>query len=456
MKNLRIKILVLLGMAGALSVHPGGGDSGFYSLSCEASMGTRRARGINEAGIPSAAILSTEALERRLERLPASAWYSRTAVIPLGNGWVQAVKFLRKGESLSELKQEAQMMQELRERGVKIAPLLVKGADGSYIFEYQGTLSNALAVVDSCGKYISYIAPEEYFIYPEDIKDPQQMKECAMRSITQFTQMLQAGYLHKSLSPLTHERNSGRQWLWTYTPIGGIENLRENLSYSNMSLAGLRDFAHVFEISHYDWLYFHTGQALSEWAVTITYSALKNGFSDIQTVDILSAGFESYLSGWGLDSGVVRENRSKLEAFIQLFSREIDTNAISSQDDGGSPTVNNLIYFIGQIMTKAKQSPLYQQLEARTLQIKYLAPDSLVDPYAMVQKGGIIYVADGRKGCLVAINLKDGSYRDLARRSLISPRAMVQKGDIIYVADEGKGCLVAIDLKDGSYRDLKN
>ncbi len=45
MKNPRITILVLLGMVTAFAVHPGGGDSGFYSFSCDISFGARRARG---------------------------------------------------------------------------------------------------------------------------------------------------------------------------------------------------------------------------------------------------------------------------------------------------------------------------------------------------------------------------------------------------------------------------
>ncbi|MCM8783680.1 MAG: hypothetical protein NC818_02725 [Candidatus Omnitrophica bacterium] len=398
--------------------------------------------------------LSAEELQEAIENLSPARWYSRTAVIPLGNGFVQAVKFLKKGESITELTQEASMIQELRDKGIEISPLLVKGEDGEYIFEYRGKFLYVPEEVDASGKYISYIVPQEYFIYPENINDPEKMMECALLSLSQFARLLKAGYLHRSLSPLTHEQNSGREWLWNYVPIGGIENLQDSLKYANMGLAGLRDFAHVSEIIPDDYLYFSVGQALCEWAITITYHSLKNGFSQSQTFNILAAGFERFLSEWELDIKIVEENIDKLESFVSLVRQEIKNNALSSQNDGGKPTINNLVGFVKKIMEKMKESSLYSQWETATVRVEYVSFEELDRNFAIelrgrmvVQEGELRYVTNWHKRCLEIFHIRDGSYhRYIAPGSIIMPKEIFKEGNIIYVVDTERKCMVKITL----------
>ncbi|MCM8784243.1 MAG: hypothetical protein NC818_05675 [Candidatus Omnitrophica bacterium] len=413
----------------------------------------RRVHIINEQVVPYSVFLSNRELPSYLENLSSSSWHSRTAVIPLGNGLVQAFKFLRKGESLAELEKEAEMLRELNTRGLDFVPFVIS-ENGIFIFKYQGKLHGEPTVVDSSYQYITYIAPEDYFIYPEDIKDVEKMKECALRSITQFARLLQVGYLHKSLSPLTHERGSGRKWFWNYYPLGGIEKLAENLCYSNIGLSGLRDFAHVSKIDPYDYLYFSVGQAICEWVITLTYHSLRNGFSDREISNILEEGFKSYLAEWGLNGYIVDENIDKLQDFIGLFREEITANTLSSVADGGKPTVDKLSDFINNILVKNRESQAYRQLELRSLRVEDIATGNLINPRFTVMEGDYIYVADAGKGCLVKIDLHSGLSQDIAPGSLSDPVHMVLEDNFMYVADWGKQCLVRIDLSNGMFQDI--
>jgi len=113
---------------------------------------------------------SSAALAAEFGRTADLKWYGRTAVIEKGDErW--AVKFLKKGESQEILEEEARTMRELRGKGIMVPVPIQLGDGGNFIFTYKGALPNAPPEADESRQAIVYIAPKEYFTYPENISD---------------------------------------------------------------------------------------------------------------------------------------------------------------------------------------------------------------------------------------------------------------------------------------------
>ena len=348
------------------------------------------------------ALLSKRELMMRLKYLPKESWYSRTAAIRLKDGSIQAMKFLKAGEDESILEEEAKMMRRMRDKGID-APMPVKRKGGSYVFTYKGALPNAPPEVAWPHKYITYITSPEYFVYPEDIKDKDTMRRLALNSIRKLAQMHKLGYLHTSLSPLTHAESSNRKWRWNYDPIGGIENLSENLTHSNIRLKGLADFSHAARIIPTDYLHYEFGQALSEWAITITYHSLKNGLKTEDVLLMLKDGFSAYLGAFKLRNNIADERLDNLRKFIRLFKKEYVKDELSSKDDGDIPTIDNLTPFIKAVLNELEGSPRYKELKSNSLQVEDIAEGSVSNPQAKVKDGDILCIADYNKECIVKI-----------------------------------------------------
>jgi len=279
--------------------------------------------------------------DERLPSLAGASWHGRTAVIDLGNGYVRAVKFKNDDEPLDALEREARTMAELRAEGVDVPEPIGSGA-GSYIFNYRR------------GPAISYIAPEEYFVYPEDIRSGARMRACALNSVARLAEMLRREYIHNSLAPLTHHRKTGRPWLWHHTPLGHLEHLEKDLGRSNIRLTGVADFEHVDKIAPHTDLHFEIGRMLTEWALVLTYHGIKNGIPREELLGILKDGLGNFSERLGLARGALLDDRGSklLEEYLILAEEDIEEDFLSSQDNNSRPTLDDLVECIDGITSK--------------------------------------------------------------------------------------------------------
>ncbi|MCX5680343.1 MAG: hypothetical protein NTZ95_06835 [Candidatus Omnitrophica bacterium] len=258
-----------------------------------------------------------DGVKKALKDLAPTDWYYRTAVIPMKNGQVLAVKFLKKGEDPAVLEKEAIIMRDLNSAGISV-PVPQRMVGDTYTFACGVTPSNPPYGVDNSYQCIAYLARPEYFIYPEDIKDTGTMRRCAVNSMDQFARMLKVGYVHTSLSPLSHAQSMEKPWMWNHNPLGGVEDMEEAAAKSNIRLAGVADFAHVRLTLPGESLYNETVQALCEWIIVITYHSLKNGITEGDVALILKDGLNEFLKITDLKNGITVTESDRLEEFITL------------------------------------------------------------------------------------------------------------------------------------------
>ncbi|MCX5658070.1 MAG: hypothetical protein NTZ48_07645, partial [Candidatus Omnitrophica bacterium] len=286
-----------------------------------------------------------------LQSLASENWYSRTAVLPTGNRRVLATKFKKRGEDLSLLEKEARAMRALRDIGINI-PIPLKMRDGAYIFSYNAIPAYAPYEVDPAYKGFAYIAQPEFFIYPEDIHDVDTMRRCALNSIIQFAQMLNARFIHTSLSPLSHAQGLVNAWRWNHDPLGGIEDMEEAAAKSNIRLAGIADFAHVRKARRGESLYNETIQSLCEWVIVITYHSLKNGIAEEDTVSILRDGFNEFFRTRGFNDRIDYLGLSRLKEFVRLFHLEFKNQDIPFQNTPEAPVFDRLVLVVTSVVDK--------------------------------------------------------------------------------------------------------
>jgi FkbH-like protein len=432
-----------------------------------------------------------EAIKNGLSIIRKKQWYGRTALLPLGDGNILAVKFLKVGEKRLEIHEEAVMMQELRKKGLNI-PIPLKTCTGEFTVDYAGLLKTLAKEADPSMCYISYIAPSSYFVYPKDIMSKEAMVLCAKRSMDEFAWLLKHGYIHTSLSTLTHEKVSGRTWSWVYRPIGGLEELHKLTAWPNIRLTGLADFAHVRKLFADDYLRNLVGQGLAEWAITMAYCCNRNGFRRKDILKIIINGFAVFLDSFGLSTDGMQEMKY-LEKFISLLKREKRTDW-SSEADGDIPTMDNLICFVESLLVKLTTgSPSYQHIVNGTLQVwelsrneddifkkggddpRYIFTRSngalyeknrdtgdlnklsekfFVDPIAFLTEGNSLFVADCYTKCLVEINRLNGELKLLSKGVIGNPRALLHLGPYMYVADYYKKSILEINLVSGKSKEL--
>ncbi|MCQ9207309.1 MAG: hypothetical protein NG740_05485 [Omnitrophica bacterium] len=397
-------------------------------------------------------VLTQAAVNEKLKSTQITGWRYRTAEINLEGKNALGTKFKKRDESISVLEHEARTMDELRERGLDV-PVPLKSEEGSYVFTYDSALPHAplSANIDDSHRYIAYQTEHAYFVYPENIETPEKMRQCAINSITQLAQMLKVGYIHTSLSPLTHEFGAERPWLWNFIPLGDVERLRTVLANSNIRLKGLADFAHARKIEPTDYLDFEIGQNFCEWAMTIAYHSSACGISEKETISILKDGFERYLRILGVEHDIFGEDLNNLTQFVKKFYLDLRVvNRAYATFRRKAYTLTYLIDFVNQMLDKTKESQIYSHLVQGTLRVDDIFENSIANAADITEEDNIIYAADSKMKCIVKMDLRTNSSEEIAKGSLSMPRAIAKEGDIIYVLDivDGKCVIVKINLNN--------
>ncbi|MCQ9207022.1 MAG: hypothetical protein NG740_03985, partial [Omnitrophica bacterium] len=400
-------------------------------------------------------------IEEKIKNLPEDLWANRTAKVKLNNTYILGIKCLQDGEDEAALEHEVRMMEELKLHGIDV-PVPIRARRGSYVFTHEGALPHAPpeANIKDLGhrthKYIAYIAHKDYFVYPEDIKTLEDMQRLAKNSITQLAQIHRAGYVHTSLSPLTHDVSTRRQFLWNFVPLGAVRNLAIAISFANIRLSGLADFAHARRVKPQDYLYFEIGSALTEWAIAVTaHSCMIPGIQDEQMVDTLTSGFNDYLQISGIDDHISAEEINKLRRFVNALSKGIWSNEISARHDGSSETLDMLVGSIESMMGRIKRTQYYKELMIQSADVEYCAQNSVTDPTSMIRNGKFLYVTDRKKKCIVEIDTETWESRSIAKGSTSNAEIIGIEGDILSVADFEKKCILKIDIHKNRYKRMQ-
>ena len=438
---------------------------------------------------------SIERLKALIPSLTSESWKGRTALIDLGGGFKQAMKFNRAGQKAESLHYEARKMREYLSQGMDAPmPLMISGS--GFVFEIDEVIPSAPPEVDRDYKAMSYVAKDAYFKYPEDAVSAEAMRECAMNSMTDLAKIVINGDIHRSLARLSHGDRKDQLWLWNYEPLGALRNVRSNLLYSNLRFSGVGDFEHVTALGPNDYLYYELGRMISEWMLIITYHSIRNGIDKEDITGILADSLDMFAAKLGADFSV---ERPAIRHYLDLFENDIKDDALSPVDEGRAGTLNELSSIIKKALDALSETEIYKYLENRSLSVRYvrgkpvpevklsktaggsryavngvnrciektdmktgisekIAEGAFIDPRDIAISKDAIYVAEGykQKNCIVKITQKDGSYshESIARGSLPNPSAMVLDGNILYVTDLDKHCIVRIDLLTGSYEDI--
>lgn len=295
---------------------------------------------------------SAPLIERGISTLASGrgvTWQGRTAIIPLGDDLVLALKT---GSSRRKLQYETSMMRSAREFGIN-APMPMLVSKENFVARYDGSLAPGH---QSKGPYIMpYLMPAQtarsYLTYLNDAlprgssraEKEKTIEQAAFRAIDDMAILLRNGYAHQSLAPISHAE---AHWEWDYwrwvTPIIGktrfgptfVENWRQLLTYPNLRLSGLADFEHVkrlkkFVISHHhpnhgtvshDVYSAAIGQNLTEWALVVIHSGLINGLSNRQTARIVFKGLERHAKALGAGNALLSLTSSRLSILRALRS----------------------------------------------------------------------------------------------------------------------------------------
>jgi sugar lactone lactonase YvrE len=260
----------------------------------------------------------------------------------------------------SVLRDERKVMLEAQERNMQNAPEVLRE-----VFQFEGDISNLPAVINPsryvlkyrCKKSARQSITEEF----TDIIDPDPvvqrtmrkdaLKQFAKKNIQDYLEFFKNGYIHTSLTPLTHSVSSGRQWFWNAMPIGFIMNLREKMRHSNMRRTGLADFEHIIKMGGYFDCSLYLGQMLSEVTLAVTYSGLNNGLSPAEIKDVLSTLYRDFLGTLGVSDEIVDSISSNLDNFIAKFAAHAEYNEIHTEP------LNFLKEVIKPIVDAAGDSP---------------------------------------------------------------------------------------------------
>jgi putative hydrolase of the HAD superfamily len=258
-----------------------------------------------------------------------------------------AVRFLKRGKDISILENEVKVMRDMREAGLDVPEVLIL-PDGKYILTCDSAPANAVYDVDHSYRAIIYKATPKLFIYPEDIKHPDDMEMLALNSIGQFAEMLKKGFIHTSLSPLSHSEGLINPWRWNHKPLGGVENMEEAAAKSNIRLGGVNDFEHVRELSAGESAYDETVQAVCEWTVVVTYHSLKNGIPEEKTTEILKVGFDKLANVMGYGVPGIETIRT----FVSNFHKEFKKQDIPFQNTAEAPVFDELVALVTSFVKK--------------------------------------------------------------------------------------------------------
>lgn len=138
-------------------------------------------------------------------------WYGRTKVKDLGNGYVRAYKYAKPSQPDYVLRHEIKM---INKEAIKLGIVLSVSDD---IVEVDPVDLPEGIEINSNNHAVVYTTKKEYFNYFND-KLPDNwdyesrfshIRKGALRSISQLATLLKDGYIHTTLSPMTHRGGDG-------------------------------------------------------------------------------------------------------------------------------------------------------------------------------------------------------------------------------------------------------
>ena len=303
------------------------------------------------------AVRGSAMIERAKKTLkdPSVWWQGRTALIPLEDGQVLALKTAPASDSAAAaLDREAVMMRRAELFGLDV-PIPLKSERGNYArTNPDGTHSMPYLLPQGLAKnFLSYLG-DPLAGSPEENR--RAVREAARKAVDDMVLLHKQGYAHTSLAPMSH---SEARWAWNFWRDAGfftglilpavsvmrhgptsIHNWNSSLSYANLRLSGMADFEHVAsyaelrtsgpgqedpDLRSMDPRWQTVGQNLTEWALLVSRAGANNGLGVSETVEILHNGFLRHLDGFTngdrallVHAGSLRGN---LSAFVRNFYR---------------------------------------------------------------------------------------------------------------------------------------
>ncbi len=314
--------------------------------------------------------LANQAQTTDFDRLPRlnPKLQGRTLVVDdkQNPGYLICYKFAKKDDSDgSKLKYERDMMLKVKELGIADSPEVlgkVHKFTGNPAGLPKDTNPDKYVLIYRCKEDARKYITEEFTDIPQAERKAA-LQQFAQKNMQDWVTLFKNGYIHTSLTPLTHEKNSGKAWEWYWDPVGGIENLRKKMQYSNLRRTGLNDYEHIERIEgSHKIIYYDIGQAISEYMIAITYSGFINKLSKEDIKDIIFSNIKSLLSSLEV-SDITPAMASYVTDYIALFEYDWQKNKLDSRDvvpiSEGRPTLDKLIDAICIIMEELKNSPYY-------------------------------------------------------------------------------------------------
>lgn len=202
----------------------------------------------------------------------------------------------------------------------------------------------------------------------EPSKRPWLVQVYSLKNLSDLCRWIERGYIHTSLSPLTHSDVFDETWFWNVNPVGEVQDLRESLRHTNMRRTGLDDLEHIKKIDQYLNLEFSLGQALVEWMITTTYAAfinevpIKANSDRIIVQDILAEGFEYFLKSLGAEVNKTEAN-ALIENFVNCFAREWNFNSLRAPTKDKPAALTYLVNLGHLFISLLNDSEKYKQLK---------------------------------------------------------------------------------------------
>ncbi len=271
-------------------------------------------------------------------------WQGRTAFMRLEDGSALAFKTSGESEAAEEtarradvpldywnetrpsrdLLAEAESMERSRRLGMR-APMTLTSPSGARTLLYAGPLPEQApargrdmlvyflpkALAEDYRTYLNQALPSHLSLEEKAAK----IERGALRAIEDMAVLLQHGYAHASLAPLSHRNTHWEwdywRWVWPFFAKmrfgpSSIHDWEKELAYPNLRLSGLADFEHIEPLSRFQLKHRHTtdqhvvhdaysfavGQNLAEWALVALHAGIINGLSNARTSEIVLRGLE--------------------------------------------------------------------------------------------------------------------------------------------------------------------
>lgn len=102
--------------------------------------------------------------------------------------------------------------------------------------------------------HLSYSVDSRYFVYLEDISEPQKLEDALLRNIGDLMRLARFGIFHTELAPIYHDPFTKRAFMWNVSGLlvgpGDLDNWTASFSYANIRESGFADDEHFDRFPH--------------------------------------------------------------------------------------------------------------------------------------------------------------------------------------------------------------